>query len=274
MIEKKFIDIEKIIENKNPRLLKWLPGFILRYLKNILHEDQINDFLSKQKDVYNIDFCIAVMEYLEVKVEIKGLENIPKEKAVILALNHPLGGMDAIALVAALKGHREDLKFIVNDILMNLTNLQDLFVGINKHGKLGVSTRNQVLDVFSSDQVVCVFPAGMVSRKQHGEISDIEWKKTFVTYAKRLDQPIVPIHIDGYLSKFFYRLSSFRKFIGIKANVEMIYLANELYKQKGKTITFTVGEKIYTKDFDTIKSEKVIAQEIKNMVYNLASSKK
>ncbi len=110
MIEKKFIDIEKIIENKNPRLLKWLPGFILRYLKHILHEDQINDFLSKQKDVYNIDFCIAVMEYLEVKVEIKGLENIPKDKAVILALNHPLGGMDAIALVAALKGHREDIK--------------------------------------------------------------------------------------------------------------------------------------------------------------------
>jgi putative hemolysin len=274
MTEKKFIDIEKIIENKNPKLLKWLPGFILRYLKHILHEDQINDFLAKNKDVYNIDFCIAVMEYLEVKVEIKGLETIPKDNAVIIALNHPLGGMDAIALVAALKGHREDLKFIVNDILMNLTNLQDLFVGINKHGKLGVSTRNQVLDVFSSDQVVCVFPAGMVSRKQHGEISDNEWKKTFVTYAKRLDQPIVPIHIDGSLSKFFYRLSCFRKFIGIKANVEMIYLANELYKQKGKTITFTVGEKIYTKDFDNTKSEKVIAQEIKNMVYNLASSKK
>ncbi|MEY3237583.1 MAG: hypothetical protein RI883_1684 [Bacteroidota bacterium] len=274
MMEKKFIDIEKIIENKNPRLLKWLPGFILRYLKRILHEDQINDFLAKHKDVYNIDFCIAVMEYLEVKVEINGLENIPKDKAVIIALNHPLGGMDAIALVAALKGHREDIKFIVNDILMNLTNLQDLFVGINKHGKLGVSTRNQVLDVFSTDEAVCVFPAGMVSRKQNGEIMDLEWKKTFVTFAKRLDQPIIPIHIDGSLSKFFYRLSSFRKFIGIKANIEMLYLANELYKQKGKTITFTVGKKIKTTDFDSAKSEKVIAQEIKKMVYNLAPSKK
>ncbi len=274
MTEKKFIDIEKIIENKNPRLLKWLPGFILWYLKRILHEDQINEFLDKNKDVYNIDFCIAVMEYLEVKVEINGLENIPKDNAVIIALNHPLGGMDAIALVAALKGHREDIKFIVNDILMNLTNLQDLFVGINKHGKLGVSTRNQVLDVFSTDEAVCVFPAGLVSRKQNGAIMDLEWKKTFVTFAQRLDQPIVPIHIDGSLSKFFYRLANFRKFIGIKANIEMLYLANELYKQKGKTITFNVGEKIYTKDFDSAKSEKVIAQEIKKMVYNLAPSKK
>jgi putative hemolysin len=270
-MEKKFIDIENIIKNKNPRLSKWLPGFILRYLKRILHEDQINDFLAKQKDVYNIDFCIAVMEYLEITVEINGLENIPKDKAVIIVLNHPLGGMDAIALVAALKGHREDIKFIVNDILMNLKNLEGLFIGINKHGKLGVSTRNQVLDVFSTDEAVCVFPAGLVSRKQNGKIMDLEWKKTFVTFAKRLNQPIVPIYIDGELSKFFYRLSNCRKFFGIKANIEMLYLVNELYKQKGKTISFTVGKTIYSQELDLSKSEKIIAQEIKNTVYSLAS---
>ena len=272
MEEEKIIDVKRLIASKSPRLAKWLPGFVIRYLKRILHEEELNVFLNRTKEVKNIDFCDASAEFLHMKVKLIGLENIPKEGPVILVMNHPFGGLDALALVSALRGHREDLKFIVNDILMNLTNLADLFVGVNKHGKTEKSTRQQIMDVFESPHAVCVFPAGLVSRKSHGVVRDLEWKKTFVTYAKKLNQPIVPIYIDGKLSNFFYRLSNFRKFLGIKANIEMIFLVHELFKLRGTTVTLTVGESIQPETLNTKQSEKDLAQEIKAKVYELSTN--
>lgn len=272
MEEEKIIDVKRLIASKSPRLAKWLPGFVIRYLKRILHEEELNVFLNRTKEVKNIDFCDASAEFLHMKVKLIGLENIPKEGPVILVMNHPFGGLDALALVSALRGHREDLKFIVNDILMNLTNLADLFVGVNKHGKNEKSTRQQIMEVFESPHAVCVFPAGLVSRKSHGVVRDLDWKKTFVTYAKKLNQPIIPIYIDGKLSNFFYRLSNFRKFLGIKANIEMIYLVHELFKLRGTTVTLTVGESIQPETLYTKQSEKDLAQEIKAKVYELSTN--
>jgi putative hemolysin len=272
MEEEKIIDVKRLIASKSPRLAKWLPGFVIRYLKRILHEEELNVFLNRTKEVKNIDFCDASAEFLHMKVKLIGLENIPKEGPVILVMNHPFGGLDALALVSALRGHREDLKFIVNDILMNLTNLADLFVGVNKHGKNEKSTRQQIMEVFESPHAVCVFPAGLVSRKSHGVVRDLDWKKTFVTYAKKLNQPIIPIYIDGKLSNFFYRLSNFRKFLGIKANIEMIFLVHELFKLRGTTVTLTVGESIQPETLNTKQSEKDLAQEIKAKVYELSTN--
>lgn len=272
MEEEKIIDVKRLIASKSPRLAKWLPGFVMRYLKRILHEAELNVFLNRTKEVKNIDFCDASAEFLQMNVKLIGLENIPKEGPVILVMNHPFGGLDALALVSALRGHREDLKFIVNDILMNLTNLADLFVGVNKHGKNEKSTRQQIMEVFESPHAVCVFPAGLVSRKSHGVVRDLEWKKTFVTYAKKLNQPIIPIYIDGKLSNFFYRLSNFRKFLGIKANIEMIFLVHELFKLRGTTVTLTVGESIQPETLNTAQTEKDLAQEIKAKVYALSTT--
>ena len=180
MSKKKFIDIEKLIESKNPRLLQVLPKFILRYLKKILHEREINEFLAEHGDKKNEQFCHEVMRYFNIQVKFHGIENIPKEGPVILAMNHPLGGMDGIAFISAFSAYRKDIKFIVNDILLNLKNLSDMFVGVNKHGKNKISVRKQINDAFSSEGVLCIFPAGLVSRKIKGDIRDLEWKKTFV----------------------------------------------------------------------------------------------
>ncbi len=267
--EQKLIDIEKIIASKNPSLLKWIPSFVIRYLKYILHQEEINKFLIDNKDNYNQDFCIETMKLLNAEVIIKNINNIPKEGKIVLAMNHPLGGMDAMALVAALKGHREDLKFIVNDILLNLKNLNDIFLGVNKHGKNGLNLKQQLDQLFASDNCVCIFPAGLVSRKTDGKIQDLEWKKTFVTFSKSHERTIIPIHIEGQLSPFFYRLSNFRKKLGIKANIEMLYLSHEFFKLKGKKITITVGKPILSEELNAVKNDKKIANSIKEKVYAL-----
>jgi len=269
MNQNKFIDVKGLIASKNPKLLKWLPGFIISYLRRILHEDEINQFIHDNPNYYDADFCEAIINYFNIDLKIEGIEHIPKEGPVILAMNHPLGGMDAIGLIVALRHQRKDLKFIVNDLLMNLKNLRGLFIGVNKHGKNDLSVRDQIKNAFKSENAICIFPAGLVSRKIDGKVQDLEWKKTFITYAREFNRLIVPIHIEGALTPFFYRVSKFRKWLGIKANIEMLWLSDEFFKQRKKQIKITVGKPILASDIDSKLSDNKAAQEIRKIVHSL-----
>lgn len=267
----KFIDIEKVIAEKNPSVLKWMPNVILNYLKSVMHQDEMNDFLELHKDKQDEEFCQAVVDYMNLTIEVVGLEKIPKDERIVLVMNHPLGGMDAMILITALNERRNDLKFIVNDILMNLTSMSGMFVGVNKIGNQMSGTRQRIYELFESDACVCIFPAGLVSRRVNGVIQDLEWKKTFVTNARKFDRKVIPIHIEGHLSNFFYNLSNLRTKLGVKANIEMLYLSNEMFKQSGRHIKFIVGDAIdpailYNRE----KTEHDIAQEIRGIVYDLA----
>jgi len=269
MSKDRFVDVEKLIASKNPRTLKRTPRFVIRYLKRILHQEEINAFIKEHKHLKNAEWCEEVVKYFNITINVKHLERIPKQGKIVIAMNHPLGGMDAMILVSALKNQRQDLKFIVNDLLMNLENMREMFVGVDKIGKNKSSIREQIKALFQSDNAVCIFPAGLVSRKQKGEVKDLIWKKTFVTYSKEYDRTIIPVYIDGRLSKFFYRLARFRKILGIKTNIEMLYLANELFKQRDRHFEFIVGEPIAGKDLDPNTDDREIAQQIKEKVYDL-----
>jgi 1-acyl-sn-glycerol-3-phosphate acyltransferase len=269
----KAIDIKELIRSKNPKLLRFLPGFVLRYLRKTLHEKELNAFIQAHGELEGLEFCEAAVNYFHFKFDIKHIERIPKTGPIIIAMNHPLGGVDAMAFIVALKNHRKDLKFIVNDMLTNIENLNTYFVGINKHGKLGLSARERIKAAFQEDHALCIFPAGMVSRVHDGVIQDFEWKKTFITYGREFNRPIVPIHIGGQLSPFFYRLFKLRSFLGIKANVEMFYLADEMLKQKNKIITYTVGEPIMGKDINPEMDDFKAANWFKSIVYQLKNDK-
>ena len=269
MEDENYVDIKKLIKSKNPRLLKFLPWFFIRYLRRILHEKELNKFFKESKNLVNQEFCSELLERLNVKIEIHGIEKIPKNGPIIIVMNHPLGGMDAVALISGLKNHRRDLKFIVNDLLLNIPFLKDMFVGVNKFGKNKSTIREQISQAFEADHALCIFPAGKVSRKVKGKIQDLEWKKTFLTYAKELNREIVPIYIEGRLSNFFYGISRLREFLGIKQNIEMIYLADELYKQQNKTFTFIVGESINVCKQYSELSDNEITLKIREKLYDL-----
>ncbi len=269
MSEEKFIDVEKLIASKNAKALKWTPRFLIRYLKRIVHEKEVNEFILANKDKKNAEWCQATVDHLNIRVSVKHIEKIPKTGKIVIAMNHPFGGMDAMILVSALKDHRKDLKFIVNDLLMNLDSMREMFVGVDKHRKTSKSVRVQIDEVFQSDNAVCIFPAGLVSRRIKGEVKDLTWKKTFVTYSRKYDRTIVPIYIDGKLSNFFYRLANFRKRLGIKANIEMLYLSNELFKQRNKEMRFVVGDPIEKEFMNRDVNDHQLAQEIKERVYEL-----
>ena len=269
MEKEKRIDVKRLIESKNKKIASWLPKFVIRYLERIIHQKEINHYLEKYKNIKDAAFSDALLDEFNISIASTGIENIPKSGPIIIVLNHPLGGMDGLALISLLKYHRPDVRFIVNDLLLNLENLNGLFIGVNKHGKNDKSVRGQIAKAFESDHAICLFPAGLVSRKIDGVVQDLPWKRTFVTYARLLDRPVIPIHIDGKLSPFFYRLNSFRRFLRIKTNIEMLYLSNELFKQRNKKLTFTIGKEIKMNQFDTSKNDFEVAKEIRKIVHEL-----
>ena len=209
----------------------------------------------------------------EVKVVVNGAENIPREGGVILAANHPLGGLDGVAFMYAVGKYRQDIRFFVNDLLLQIKNFSPLFVPVNKHGKNSSAYFQKFDEVYASDNCLIIFPAGLVSRKQKGGIiEDLVWKKSFVTKAIQYHKNIVPVFIDGQNSRFFYNLAYWRKKIGIKANIEMFYLADEMYKQRGKTITFTFGEAISWETFTKNHTVEYWAEKLKRHTYALKTN--
>jgi putative hemolysin len=272
MEDKKFIVIREVIAKKNPKLLKWIPGFLLRYIERIVHEDDINQVMQNIGHLEGMDFVDALItQELQVKVELRGAENISLSGGAVFASNHPLGGLDGIAFMHALGKYRKDIKFLVNDILMNIKNLGSLFIPINKHGGQARDAMRAIDETYASDQAMLVFPAGLVSRKRkNGIIKDLEWKKSFISKAKKYKKDIIPVFIDGRNSDFFYNLARFRKNIGIGANIEMFYLADEMFAQKGKKVTIVVGKPISYSHFDNAKTEQEWAEEVKKIVYAMA----
>lgn len=265
----KMVDVEKVFANKNPKLARLIPAFVFNYLKRIIHQDQINDFIERSKHLEGLPFVDAIIDEFDPEITIRGSENISPKDRIIVASNHPLGGLDGIALMQAVGRIRPDIQFPVNDILLHLDNLKPLFIPINKHGSNAENIKI-LNDTFAEDALICYFPFGLVSRKKGQRIMDLEWKKTFVTKAKRYKRDVVPTHINGRNSNFFYKLSNLRKNIGIKANIEMLYLADEFFKQKGKSMVITFGRPVSWQTFDKRKSDAQWAMQLRNYVYQLA----
>ncbi|MES2395537.1 MAG: 1-acyl-sn-glycerol-3-phosphate acyltransferase [Bacteroidota bacterium] len=268
------IDLEEVIRTKNPRLLKLLPSFMLSYIKRIIHQDEFNDFLQRTKDLYDHDFVSATLNNFQIHVISEGTENIPEKGGCIVVCNHPLGGIDGIAVMKEVGNKRNDIKAMVNDILMNLKNLSSLLIPVNKHAKNAVENIKRIDNAYASDECIIVFPAGLVSRRQKGEIKDLEWKKSFITKAIKYKRNIIPVHIEARNSNFFYNLAALRKTIGIKANIEMFYLVDEVFRQKGKFIKLTIGKPIPYTTFTKMHSDLCWAAKVKEHVYDLGNSKK
>ena len=263
------LDIEKIFQDKNPGILKWIPKFVISYLKRVIHQDSLNDILTKNPNSYNVEFGKLGTKLFGVKSNSVGLDKIPLDGRYLFVANHPLGGLDGIIFMNEVGSVFKNIKFPVNDILLELGRFNDIFVPINKHGGHSRKAAKAIEEAFESESQVLFFPAGLVSRKQKGDIKDLDWKTNFIKKAIKHQRTIVPVHIEGRNSPFFYNLARLRKFFGIKANIEMLYLVDEMFKQKGKDITVTFGTPIAWQEIKDTHSPKIWAEKIKKTVYTL-----
>ena len=272
-ITEKTVDIEKILKGKMGSKARWVPGFAVNWLKRIAHEDQVNGFLWEARDLKGTPWLEATMRHLNTKIEVNGMENLPPKddgRRYTFVSNHPMGGIDGVALGAILgKQYDDRFRYLVNDLLMNLPGLAPLCIPINTTTKKSRSFPQIVEEGFRGDYHLLMFPAGLCSRRHNGVIRDLQWKKTFVVKSVETHRDIVPIHFGGRNSDFFYRLSNLSDRYVKKVNIAMLFLVDEMYKNTGNTFHVTIGKPIPWQTFDKSRTPMEWAQFVQDQVYAL-----
>ncbi len=272
-ISEKTIDIDKVLAEKAGKKARYVPRFVRNWLKRLVHQDEINGFLWNNRDKEGVDWLEAVLRFLDVRVEVHGANNLPpaiEGRHYTFVSNHPLGGADGVAVGAVIGRHYEEkVKYLVNDLLMNLPNLAPLCIPINKTGAQGRQFPAMVEAGFKSDNHIIMFPAGLCSRKRKGVIRDIPWKKTFVVKSRQTLRDVVPIHFSGHNSNRFYRIANITRRLGIKFNIAMLFLPDEMFRNRHQTFTITIGKPIPHSTFDNTRTPAQWAQWVEETVYSL-----
>lgn len=268
------LDIKAILKARIPKKKRrWIPSFLITGVERLIRQKELNEILQATYPSHGSEFSRKVLEHLGISVEVKGLENLTDGKRYMFASNHPLGGLDGMALITVLgkKYGDENIRFLVNDMLMNVTPLKDIFLPINKFGKQGRDYAKIINEKMESDSQIFQFPAGLCSRLQdNGEISDMEWQKSFVAKAMEYKRDIVPVYFEGQNSRKFYRIAKWRKKLGIKFNLEQILLPSELCKARGSAFRIIFGKPIsYQELISSGKTHKELAAEMRKETYKL-----
>jgi len=263
------IDIEKVLKNSNSKILQRLPRFFVYLLKKILHVDEINAILLKNKDLYGTDFMVQSMKDYNITVLSEGEENIEKDKRYFFAANHALGAIDGFAIFSIVNNHYTDIKALVNDLLRIIKNVRDVILPVNSFGRSSKEYIEYMRTVMDSDDQIIIFPSGTVTRKRRGEIIDKEWQKSLIKNTINHKRTIIPTFVQAENTRLFYFVANARKFLGIKTNIELFLLPHEMLKQKNKTIKIIFGKPLDYTFFDKSKSHTEWAEYVKQVVYNM-----
>ncbi len=266
------IDLDSLIAAKNPRMAQKMPRFIKAYLKRILHLKELNSFLAEHHNTFGFAFAEAGMAFVDLKLDTAGEEHLTAAVRPLCVANHPLGGLEGIALLTLMGKHLGGAKLLVNDFLMAIENLNELFVPVNKHGSNRLY-KDGLDRAAASDDPLIIFPAGLCSRKHSYGIYDLEWNKSFIRMARENRRPVLPVYVGGRNSRFFYSLASWRRKLGIKANIEMLFLVDEMVKQRHLTLKLIIGEPVPWETFTPEHNDWEWARRMRDFVYTMSDGK-
>ena len=263
------LNVEEVL---GPKLLKKLPRFAVNFFKRRIHQDEINDCIMKAEHYCGAGFFDEALKYVGITYKMRGIENLDMSKKYVFACNHPLGGPEALIIGSLFRQiYGEGFKVPSNQLLMNMKPLKEFFVPVNvisskQSRDLGV----KIAEMFSSDMQVLVFPAGLCARKIKGKVTEMPWKKMFVTQSRKYEKDIVPLHISGFNSKRFFFFSWLSRLLKLKFNLGMLFLVDELFNKKGQEFVITIGKPISYTTLDKSKTDLEWAAEIKNKVEELS----
>ena len=203
-VTEKTIDIDRLLRSKLGDKARYVPRFLVNWLKKLIWEDRINEFLWESRDEVGVPWLKHGLRYLGNEIVVDGWENLPDATdgmRFTFVSNHPLGGIDGIAIGTVLGDkYGENFKYLVNDLLMNLPGL-------------------------------------------------------------------APLCIPN--SERFYRIANICKMLHLKVNIAMLYLADEMFRNEGKTFKIKIGKPIAWQTFDRSKSPQEWAKYVEDLVYKL-----
>ena len=238
------IDIGAVLQTKAPRLSQRIPAFAVQWLRRTIHEAEINHILRTYWDLPPQEFIRACFREWEVTYSAEGLERLDPKGRYLFVANHPFGGMDGMMLADKLIERFGDARVVVNDLLMHLEPLRPLWIPVNKYGAQNAAYARKFDEEMFGERQILTFPAGLCSRRIRGEVTDLPWKSSFLKKAYASQRQIVPLFVEGRLSNFFYRMTALRKMLGVKFNIERLWLPDEMFSQKGRHFRIVAGEPI------------------------------
>lgn len=263
------IDIGAVLAAKAPRASRFIPGFVVRWLKRVVHEREVNEIIESYWGLPPREFIRAFFEYMRITYTAEGLERLDPSGRYLFASNHPFGGMDGLMLADVIMERFGDARVVVNDLLMHVEPLQGLWIPVNKHGSQSAGYARRYDEAFASALPLLTFPAGMCSRRKKGEVGDPQWKPNFVKRARLAEREIVPVFVEGELSNFFYRLSNIRTALHVPFNIEMLWLSDEMFRQRGRNFRIRFGEPVPWSELDACGSLREQADCVRTKTYSL-----
>ena len=266
------IDIDAVIDARLGKRAAYIPGWLRTRLKKIVCQDSLNAMLRECYPRRGAEFCRAVLDHLDISIDVLGLNRLPDpaDTRVMYVCNHPLGGLDGMALIDFVaRRHGVEPLFVVNDLLMAVEPLTDVFIPVNKHGGQSRGAIEGIDSAMAGNRPVIIFPAGLCSRRRDGKISDLEWQKMFIVKARESRRRIIPLRFDGHNSPRFYNYARLRERLGMKFNLEMILLPSEVFRARGKHFSIVCGAPV---DPGTLtRPAREEATMMRSEVYNLKS---
>ena len=238
--------IYQLIKERNPWLLKdnFLSKTIYCLLKKYLRYDEtifVGDHIQSMKGEEAFNWLGS--EYTN-NSHIEGLENIPKEGNFLIVSNHPMGAADAIALYYQIYPVRSDIFFFANELFVYLLGaFHELLAPVVWNKEKETHSANKVtlerLSVFLGDgRPGIIFPSGRLSKLTFFGLWDRPWEKTPVTLAKKYNFPLIPVHVEGRNSWFFYFASFVNK------QLRDVSQLNELFNKRDKNISIKIGKPV------------------------------
>ena len=264
-----YINIAQIIKDSDSKFLKRLPNFIIKIITIIFRQDDLNKLFSDNSEYDGVDFPPQIIKYLNINVEVEGIENLPDNGKCFFVANHPFGFLDGLILASVVAEKYGDVRIIGNDTLKFVPHLNPIVTNVNVFGK---NSRQYIIELeklYASDIPITHFPAGIVSRIIKRKIQDIEWKKSFIKKAVTNKRDIVPIMFCGRNSILFYTIYIFRQIFNINATIELLLLPREMFRKRNKTIKLKVGKPISYKSINSTLSHVEWAQKVQDEVYNM-----
>lgn len=269
------IEVEQLIANKSPQFFDKSPLITrptLSFLKRLFHENEVNQFLEKNKDSVGFEFIDRVLDHFNFSYQVSQVDrrNIPAIGRVMIIANHPLGALDGLALLRLIGEIRPDVKIVANDLLMSLDGLKSLVLPVdNMGGKTGRQQLKAIMNSLHNDEAVIIFPAGEVSRISPSGVKDQRWNENYLKLAKKTNSPILPVHIGGRNSMMFYTSSILYR------PLSTIQLPNEMFRQRNRKIPMQVGQAIPIQELSKLPlSDKEKNKLVKRHLYRIAKGKK
>ena len=263
------VDIGAVLAQKAPRIARWTPRPLVDWLRRTVHEQEINRILDAYWELPPQEFIRACFRDWEVTYSVEGLERLDPQGRYLFVANHPFGGMDGMMLADKLIERFGDVRVVVNDLLMHLAPLTPLWLPVNKHGMQNAAYARRMEEAFAGGLPVLTFPAGFCSRRIDGRVQDIPWRTNFLKKAAASQRLIVPLFVEGELSRFFYRFNRLRMALGVKFNIEMLWLPDEMLRQRGKHFRIVAGDPVPVAELQRLGSLRKQADYLRTKTYFL-----